>query len=218
MTVNEYIQENYRYLKSEMYNITNGENKHLFEDFYHDCLEIFLKHKKAQQVVDNGTAKYFLIRIGLNNWRSKTSKFHYQYRQKLIELTDSIDLTSEEYDVTVDVMIDVVMKSLDEMYNLDEKSRYRAMIIVLYHSFGNNFSEVERQFEIPRTTVRELYTAGIKQLNEIIVNNITKLKNGEFRLSSNITEVDANWGSLFGSDSKQTLSIASRLFASGYFN
>lgn len=218
MTVNDYINKNYYHLKNEMYNITNGENNDLFDDFYHDCLEIFLRHEKAQQVVDNGSAKYFLVRIGLNQWRSKTSTFHYQYRLHMIDLTEDIDLPYEAYDVSADIMMDVMMSGLDRMYKLDEKSRYRAMMIIIYHSLGSNFSEVERQFEIPRTTVREIYNAGKEQLKQIITQLLKDLDNGDFKLNRDITQLNADWCDLFGSDTEQTVSMASRLFQSKYFD
>lgn len=218
MTPSQYIQDNYGYLKSEMYNITNGENDSLFEDFFHDCLEIFLTHPKAQEVTDKNAVKYFLVRIGLNNWRSKTSKFHYQYRREMVEMTDLIDIPANDYDITIDVMTELLMVGVDRMYNLDEKSRYRTMVIVIYHSLGSNFSEVERQFDIPRTTVREIYNAGREQLQSIINDLINELNNGTLHLSNDITQVDSNWSNIFGGDNQQTVSVASKLFRSNYFS
>lgn len=218
MTASQYIAENYEYLKKEMYNITNGENDSLFEDFFHDCLQIFLEHPKADESVSTNSAKYFLVRIGLNQWRSKTSTFYYKYRRQLIDLTDSIDIAAEEYDVTPDVMMEVLMIALDRMYKLDERSRYKSMIIIIYHSLGSNFSEVERQYEIPRTTVRELYTAGVEQLQSIIQEIFNDIDNGRINLSTSISEVDADWCNLFNSDSKQALPMAARLFQAKYFN
>lgn len=218
MTASDYIQQNYEYLKKEMYNITNGENDNLFEDFFHDCLQIFLEHPKSDSAVASNSAKYFLVRIGLNQWRSKTSRFHYKYRRQLIELNDSIDLVAEDYDVTQDVLMEVAMIALDRMYKLDERSRYKAMIIIIYHSLGSNFSEVERQYEIPRTTVRELYVAGKEQLQQIINDVFKDLDNGHINLSTSISEVDADWSNLFDSDSKQAVPMAARLFQAKYFN
>ena len=218
MTPSQYIESNYYLLKSEMYNITNGENDSLFEDFFHDCLEIFLNHPKAQEVTDKNAVKYFLVRIGLNNWRSKTSKFHYQYRREMVEMTDLIDIPANDYDITIDVMTELLMFGVDRMYNLDEKSRYRVMVIVIYHSLGSNFSEVERQYGIARTTVREIYNSGREQLQVIINDLINELNNGTLHLSNDITQVDSNWSNIFGGNNQQTVSVASKLFRSNYFN
>jgi DNA-directed RNA polymerase specialized sigma24 family protein len=216
MTASQYIENNYYLLKNEFYNITRGASTDLFEDFFHDCLSIFLTHKKAEEVIENGTAKFFLIRIGLNQWRSTTSAFHYQYRTHLTqELTDEI--VDTDYDFEVDVLMDVLLRSLDEMYNLDERSRYKAMVIILYHSLGNNYSEVQRQFDIPRTTVKDIYVSGIKQLSEIVSTNLQKLDNGTYELSNDFASQFNDWCNNRSLTEQQAVSMASELFKTQYF-
>ena len=217
MTPNEYLDKNYYSIKNELNNNTKGERRDLAEDFVHDVMTVFLTHKKAQQVIDNDTARFFIIRIGLNQWRSSTSTFHYQYRVPFTDLTDELMITDSEYDLEVDVLIDVLMQSLDEMYQLNERSRYTCMIIILYHSLGNNYSEVERQFDIPRTTVRNLYLEGMETLKQITDSNIQKLNNGVFQLSDNISSVVNDWCNSLGTDEQQTISMASQLFKAKYF-
>ena len=87
MNPNQYIQENYSEIKKWLYNITKGEKPHLYDDFIHEVIMIFLQHDKAQQAIDSDTARYFLVRIGLNQWRSSTSPFHYQYRDSFKDVT-----------------------------------------------------------------------------------------------------------------------------------
>ena len=217
MEVNNYIQENYYQLKNKMFNITRGENKDLFEDCFHDVLTIFLQHHKASEVVANGKAQFFIARIFLNQWRSSSSDFHLTYRLPLMDLTDDTELADTDYDITEDVLIDVLMQSLDEMYKNDD-SRYKAMIVILYHSLGNNYSEVERQFNIPRTTVRLHYKEGIALLNDIIKKNLKLLDNGDFRLSEDLNQFVTDWCNNLGTDEQQTVSMASKLFTSKYFS
>jgi DNA-directed RNA polymerase specialized sigma24 family protein len=216
MTPQEYIDKNYYLLKNEFRNIVGTDSDTNFEDFYHDCLLIFLEHPKAVQVVEDNVAKFFLIRIGLNNWRSKTSPFHKKYRLPFEELTPQLVPQVEEYDIEEDVMIDVVLMSLDDMYN-NEQTRYKAIIIILYHSLGNNYSEVERQFEIPRTTVRNLYNSGIQILKQHVTNNLKSIENGHRKLSSTLSTIVNDWCDSIGSDEQQTVSMVSELFKTKYF-
>ena len=216
MTPNEYIQENYESLKRDLYNITKGEDNSFFEDFVQDVMITFLTHPKAQQVIDDDVAKFFMIRIGLNQWRSSTSRFHYKYRVPFVELTDDLVLTNKDYDLEVDVLIDVLMQSLDQMYK-DDKTRYQSLVIILYHSLGDNYSEVQRQFEIPRTTVRNIYKKGLSTLQTIVNDNIQKLNNGTFQLSNDITGIVNDWCNSLGTDEQQALSVASELFKTKYF-
>lgn len=217
MNVHDYITTNYYSLKNEFHKIAADDKYDSVEDLFHDCLEIFMRHRKAQEVVDNGTAKFFLIRIGLNQYRSTSSDYHFTYRLPLTDLMEEIEIEDEEYDATEDIMTDLVMQSLDSMYK-DEQTRYKSMLIIMYHSLGNNYSEVERQFNIPRTTVRLHYKDGIQILKQIIQDNLTKLDNGTFRLSPNLNSFVSDWCNSFGTDEQQTISMASELFKSKYFS
>jgi hypothetical protein len=102
------------------------------------------------------------------------------------------------------------------MYN-NEQTRYKAIIIILYHSLGNNYSEVERQFEIPRTTVRNLYNSGIEILKQHVTNNLKSIENGHRKLSSTLSTIVNDWCDSIGSDEQQTVSMVSELFKTKYF-
>ena len=215
MNPNQYIQENYSEIKKWLYNITKGEKPHLYDDFIHEVIMIFLQHDKAQQAIDSDTARYFLVRIGLNQWRSSTSPFHYQYRDSFKDVTIKEEV-SEEYDVTGDVMEELIMSGLDEMYKGAGGDRYEAIIMMMYHANNSNYSLLGRQLGIPHTTVRKVYLRGLEKLKNKINNKIKLYSNGIID-NSNITSILSSWDNL-GSDNKQhTLSLASEIFKTGYF-
>ena len=215
MNPNQYIQENYSEIKKWLYNITKGEKPHLYDDFIHEVIMIFLQHDKAQQAIDSDTARYFLVRIGLNQWRSSTSPFHYQYRDSFKDVTMKEEV-SEEYDVTGDVMEELIMSGLDEMYKGAGGDRYEAIIMMMYHANNSNYSLLGRQLGIPHTTVRKVYLRGLEKLKNKINNKIKLYSNGIID-NSNITSILSSWDNL-GSDNKQhTLSLASEIFKTGYF-
>ena len=215
MNPNQYIQENYSEIKKWLYNITKGEKPHLYDDFIHEVIMIFLQHDKAQQAINSDTARYFLVRIGLNQWRSSTSPFHYQYRDSFKDVTIKEEV-SEEYDVTGDVMEELIMSGLDEMYKGAGGDRYEAIIMMMYHANNSNYSLLGRQLGIPHTTVRKVYLRGLEKLKNKINNKIKLYSNGIID-NSNITSILSSWDNL-GSDNKQhTLSLASEIFKTGYF-
>lgn len=217
MTPNQYVSENYQNIKSWLYNVTRGEKPHLYEDMVHEVIAIFLQHKKAQQAVDTGTARYFLVRIALNQWRSSTSPFHYQYRDSFLDYTEkeSID---EEYDTDIDVMERLAMLGLDNMYTGTEDERYQAMIIMLYHSMGSNYSAVGRHLGMQHTTIRKLYLRGLNNLKNKVTEQIKTLQNGTNSNIDDFTDILDKWDILGSGSEQQTISIASQIFKTRYFN
>ena len=215
MNPNQYIQENYSEIKKWLYNITKGEKPHLYDDFIHEVIMIFLQHDKAQQAIDSDTARYFLVRIGLNQWRSSTSPFHYQYRDSFKDVTIKEEV-SEEYDVTGDVMEELIMSGLDEMYKGAGGDRYEAIIMMMYHANNSNYSLLGRQLGIPHTTVRKVYLRGLEKLKNKINNKIKLYSNGIID-NSNITSILSNWDNLGSNNEQHTLSLASEIFKAGYF-
>ena len=217
MTPNQYVSENYQNIKSWLYNVTRGEKPHLYEDMVHEVIAIFLQHKKAQQAVDTGTARYFLVRIALDQWRSSTSPFHYQYRDSFLDYTEkeSID---EEYDTDIDVMERLAMLGLDNMYTGTEDERYQAMIIMLYHSMGSNYSAVGRHLGMQHTTIRKLYLRGLNNLKNKVTEQIKTLQNGTNNNIDDFTDILDKWDILGSGSEQQTISIASQIFKTRYFN
>jgi len=215
MTPNQYITENYSEIKKWLYNITKGERSHLYEDFIHEVIMIFLQHDKAQDAIDSDTARFFLVRIGLNQWRSSTSPFHYQYRDSFLDYTEK-EVEDEEYDVTTDVMEELIMAGLDEMYKGNSGDRYEAIMMMMYHANNSNYSLLGRQLGIPHTTVRKVYLRGLNKLKNKINNKIKQYKHGTID-NRNITDILSNWDGMGSDNEQQTLSLASEIFKTGYF-
>lgn len=211
MTPAQYIDQNYSDIKKWLYNITKGERPHLYEDFIHEVIIIFLENKKSQDAIDTGTARFFLVRIGLNQWRSSTSPLHYQYRDSFLDYTEK-EAAYEEYDETEDVLMEVIFRGLDKMYHGTEKHKYEAILITYYFNNNSNYSEVGRQLEVPHTSVRKIVLRGLTRLKEIIFNDV---HNGNYKLNTDIID---SWSANSSSASQQALSSASQLFKSKYFS
>lgn len=212
MTVNEYVNSNYDNIKEWIYNTTRGEKKHLYDDFVQEIIMIFIQHPKAQESIDTGTARYFIARIALNQWRSGTSPFHYQYRNSFYDSPEyETETEVDEYDTTQDIQLKIIMDALDEMYN-DEKTKYEAIMMIMYYTNNSNYSAVGRKINIPHTTVRKIVLRGLTKLKKIIFNTINYD-------DTNKTNIDFNdYGDINSSDfTQQTLSLSSQLIKAKYF-
>ena len=217
MNPNQYITENYEQIKLWLYNITKGERSHLYEDFIHEVIMIFLQHDKAQDAIDSGTARFFLARIGLNQWRSNTSPFHYQYRDSFLDFPDNWEEEieqNEEYDNTEDIMIDIIMNGLEEMYQGTPAERYEAIMLMMYYANGANYSAVGRQLNMPHTTIRKIVLRGLTKLKQIIFNNINDGTINNLRINFDFSN---SWDDNGCNISQQTLSVVSQLIKTRYF-
>jgi hypothetical protein len=216
MTPNQYVTENYSSIKKWLYNITKGEKPHLYDDFIHEVIIIFLEHKKSQDAINTGTARYFLARIGLNQWRSSTSPFHYRYRDSFLDVRHK-EQEVEEYDYSMDVMERLMMTGLDDMYSGTEGERYEAIIIMMYHNHNSNYSLLGRKLGMPHTTIRKIYLRGLNKLKIRINNKIKQLQDGNDDINTDFTSLLSAWDIMGGSNQQQTLSLTSEIFKTGYF-
>lgn len=69
---------NWKPLEAAARNVSQGH--HLWRDLLNHCVLDFLEKPKAQEIVEDGYAQFYIVRIMLNQWRSVTSPFYKQYR------------------------------------------------------------------------------------------------------------------------------------------
>lgn len=196
MTLNEYVSDNYDNIRKWLYNVTKGERPDLFEDFVHEVLLIFMEHDKASDVVRQGDARWFLVRIALNQWRSSTSPFHKQYRPPHNELFMDIPLESEEYDIEIDVIQDLAVQILDEMHMGNLEEYYMSLVVMIYHTLDHNFSEMQRRLDIPRTSLSKVYTKAITTIKDRLAIKIQQVKNGTINVNTDRNLIYDRWSKL----------------------
>jgi hypothetical protein len=196
MTLNQYVSENYINIRKWLYNVTKGERPDLFDDFFHEVLVIFMEHDKASDVVRQGDARWFIVRIALNQWRSSTSPFHKQYRPPHSELLIDIPLEQEEYDIELDIIQDLAVQILDEMHmgTLDEY--YMSLVVMIYHTLDHNFSEMQRQLDIPRTSLSKVYNKAIDVIKCRLADKIQQVKNGTINVNRDRDLIYDRWSKL----------------------
>ena len=212
MTVNEFVNKHYQDIKDWLYNTTRGEKPYLFDDYVQEVLSIFIQHPKAQESIDTGTARYFIVRIGLNQWRSGTSPFHYQYRHSFYDSPEyETETETDDYDYTQDVQLKMIMDGIDKMYN-DESTKYEAIMMIMYYTNNSNYSAVGRILKIPHTTVRKIVMRAITKLQKIIFNN-----DDYGKINGTYDDFSDSWSTNGNDTTQQTLSLSSQLIKAKYF-
>jgi RNA polymerase sigma factor (sigma-70 family) len=201
MTPAEYINKHYSDIKEWLRGVTMNEYQHLYDDFIHELLIIFIEHPQAQQAVDTNTVRYFLTRIALNQWRSNNSPFYIKYKKHLMHNEMIDNQPSTEFNGEDDAIISELIRVLDTMYQSNK--RYEAYVIILYHTLNNSYAQVGRYLNMPPTTVRKIYLRGIKILKkQINGNNINSFN--QWDIHSSIA-------------AQSSLSVVSQLFKTRYF-
>lgn len=162
--VNDWVNKNYEKIKGWVKGAIKYENDSVKEDLFHEVLMIFIQHPKAEQLIRDNQAQWFIVRIALNQSRSTTSDHYKLYKkQQTTEYKEISQIKEKEYDLEQDEQIEEVLNILDEMYQGTNKERYYVMLLLLYFTL-NNYAEVSRRLNIPRTTVVKNIKDGLEYL------------------------------------------------------
>lgn len=175
MTPNEWISENYENIQQWAKNSAQ-QNKD-WEDLAMYAIQQFLEHPKAHVLVNNGGARFFIVRILLNSSRSKTSQFARLYRPNWTDLPYSYDVEDTDYDPDIDLITENIHGILEDLEHGDVEDWYRSQIFKLCVKQDRpNFSKLSREIGIPRTSISNAYYETIEivknRLIEYGINNI----------------------------------------------
>lgn len=141
-----------------------------WEDLAQYSVTVFLEHEKAQELVEKGHARWFLVRIMLNSSRGKGSEFYRLYRPESYTLTEShTEAPDTEYDYDIDKLTEWINGVLEDMQHDDVEMWYRGKIFQLCMEQDKlNFSKLARQTGIPRTSISQAYYETIGYIREKI--------------------------------------------------
>lgn len=180
-------KSDYEYISTQLRKITRGYDQHLVDDFIQEVLLIFFEHPLKDQLLESGDWKYYIIRIGLNNFHSKTSRFHKKYRSiPTLEYIENLDIQNEEYDIEYDMKVERVLTGLDKMLKSQiETHRSLAMIILLYYSTGESYTGLSRILETDRSNLSKNFKKGLDILKDYILDEINPTENVSKKLLNN---------------------------------
>ena len=120
-------------------------------DLYSCVVEQLLKKPKKIDEIPDSQKKYYFIKVVKQNWHSKTSPYHYQYRKPtqhhrpiIDNLTEQIE--DEEYEETIPTM-EWVEKTLNEEFDWYERDLFK-----LWVEMGT-LTNVSKKTQIPLNSV-----------------------------------------------------------------
>ena len=154
--LNSYLTDNYNKLKDMAYNITGGKHN---EDLLSFVIEELYKcdQNKINEIIDNGDMRWYIIRIMLNQYHSKTSRYYYKYRKfyeyhvtGIIEAItpDNVEVNIEDKKI-VEKKLAWIEEKLKDLYWFD------AEVFRIYYREGFSLNEMQKETKINRNTLHK---------------------------------------------------------------
>ena len=154
-----YLVNNYNKLKSMAYNITGGKGN---EDLLSFVIEELYKcdKERIEDIVRKKQMTFYVARIMINQFHSKTSRYYYKYRKYyeyhvsgIVEAIspDNVD-TDIESKQLVEERLGWVEEKLKDLYWFD------AEVFRIYYREGFSLNEMQKDTKINRTTLHKAIT------------------------------------------------------------
>ena len=152
--LNDYLTDNYNKLKDIAYNITSGNDD---EDLLSFVIEELYKcdSKRINEIIKKKQMTFYVVRVMLNQYQSKTSRYHYKYRKYYEYHTtttiESISPDNTEYTIKdkeeVEERLEWIEDKLKDVYWFD------AEVFKVYYLEGHSLNSMAKATKINRNTL-----------------------------------------------------------------
>jgi DNA-directed RNA polymerase specialized sigma24 family protein len=165
-TTTEWMDRNWKSLEQASRNITHGNP--LAPDLLQHCLLDFLQKPNSPQICADGYAKFFIVRMMMNQWRSVTSPFYRIYRAHDNVSADQINLAEWYHQDAIepDWDIDKVRTILDQMSEDQEQAGWYHVKLLELYSETPNFKRLAEMTKISRTSISKSVDRARKQIRQ----------------------------------------------------
>ena len=166
--LDKYLTDNYDKLKDISYNITNGKGEDLLsfviEEIY-KCDQIRLR-----EIIEKDQMTFYVVRIMLNQYHSKTSRYYYKYDKYYEYHTtttiESITADNTEYTIKdkkeVEERLEWIEEKLKDLYWFD------AEVFRIYYREGFSLNQMAKETKISRATIYK----AVKNVKNYLINEL----------------------------------------------
>jgi len=187
-TLDNYITKEYKKIVHLARKITKTSDRNVYEELAHYALESFIKHERAEELIEKKQAMLFLSGIMYRSWYSSTSPYHKErtgYRKEVELYPDVIGVGGielyvnkshtqnvwnhyeDEYDYETDELIESIQGIMEDMESDTVEQWFRVVLFKMWLD-QPNYSELERMTHIPRTSISQ----AVKECKEYIKQRI----------------------------------------------
>ncbi len=186
--LDNYITKEYKKIVHLARKITKTSDRKVYEELAHHALESFIKHKRAEELIEKKQAMLFLSGIMYRSWYSSTSPYHKErtgYRKEVELYPDVIGVGGielyvnkshtqnvwnhyeDEYDYETDQLIESIQGIMEDMESDTVEQWFRVVLFKMWLE-QPNYSELERITHIPRTSISQ----AVKECKQYIKQRI----------------------------------------------
>ncbi len=190
--LDNYITKEYKKIVHLARKITKTSDRKVYEELAHHALESFIKHKRAEELIEKKQAMLFLSGIMYRSWYSSTSPYHKErtgYRKEVELYPDVIGVGGielyvnkshtqnvwnhyeDEYDYETDQLIESIQGIMEDMESDTVEQWFRVVLFKMWLE-QPNYSELERITHIPRTSISQ----AVKECKQYIKQRIEQWK------------------------------------------
>ena len=164
--LDQYLINNYDKLKDISYNITNGKGEDLLsfviEEIY-KCDQIRLR-----EIIEKDQMTFYVVRIMLNQYHSKTSRYYYKY-DKYYEYhtcTTIENITADNTEYTIKDKKEVEEKLAWIEEKLKDIYWFDAEIFRIYYRESFSLNQMAKETKISRATIYK----AVKNVKNYLIN------------------------------------------------
>ena len=153
MSTNEWIETNWHKLEQAAKNVSRGHQ--LWQDLLNHVILDFLEKDKAPEIVHDGYAQFYIVRMMITQWRSQTSPFYKKWKDSPKTSVEDSQLAQwyHQPDEEVDWNMDKINLILDHMEeDKEEAGWYHKKLIDLYAETPN-YKRLAEMTGISRTSI-----------------------------------------------------------------
>tara|TARA_R100000388_G_C7182450_1_gene129342 strand:+ start:267 stop:764 length:498 start_codon:yes stop_codon:yes gene_type:complete len=151
--LDKYLIDNYDKLKDMAYNVTGGNSDK--DDLFSFVVEELYNadQKKLNKLIAKKQLTFYVARIMINQYFSKTSRFYYKYKKyyslAVTEINDSIttSVTNDNESEKKQYYINKIKKKLEQCHWFDSQ------IFKLYYTKDHSLNSLSAETKINRNTI-----------------------------------------------------------------
>lgn len=166
-TPQKWVSDNYDKIIKWAYQAAHGSE--IAVDVAHDMMIAFIEHPRAQELVNKGEARWFIVRMLLNQLRSTTSPAYKMYKlnqdkQQKVELQED-ETIDEPYDTELDFTIEAIQGVCEDLKSESIEGYYCITIFELViQQKKPNYSKLAEETLIPRTSISVAYNQAVEMI------------------------------------------------------
>lgn len=149
MNLSEYLEENYKAVRGMARNIAPGDYKDLCHEVIIQLYDI--DEAKLAPLIESGAIRFWIVRMLINNYRSKTSRYHYKYRKPATRIRE---LKSEIIKWSEPTQWEVRENQFQAIENaIEDVPWFDAVVFSIYYEEGHSLNTLAEETGISRHTL-----------------------------------------------------------------